>query len=379
MIKKLHFYIIKEFLHSFIFGIVVFSFLLILNFVFELMDLLIEKGVSVWIVVKMFTFYLPNVLILSIPMAVLFGVLLSYGRMSSDNEVTAMKAAGFDYKTITMPIIIFVLNISFFLVFFNHFLAPKLNSNLKVYFEQVITKRSLVKFNEKSITKLGDYRIYCNKVDNAKNTLIGVSIYKFENDYAANNKKTVLPQNDKGGTWRITASSATVKAYVTGAQLTLYKGYWQKVSPSDMTNMTLATFKTCSIFIPLGNTIKGYNIGPSVLSSPKLIETIKQYKKQKLEFMPYLRDYWIRWIFAVTPIVFIIIALPIGIGIRTDKGSKALGFGLSLGIVIIYYILFVISINLGEKEYVPLGIIIWLPNFAIGGVGLYLFGKMVKK
>ncbi|MDR1103817.1 MAG: LptF/LptG family permease [Endomicrobium sp.] len=376
MIKKLHFYIIKEFFHSFIFGVVVFSFLLILNFVFELMDLLIEKGVSVWVVVKMFSFCLPNVLTLSIPMAVLFGVLLSYGRLSSDNEVTAMKAVGLDYKTLTMPIIIFVLGISFFLVFFNHFFAPKLNSNLKVYLEQVITKRPLVKFNEKSITKLGDYRIYSNKVDNAKNTLIGVSIYKFENDSAANNKKTVLPQNDKEA-WRITASSATVKTYAAGAQLTLYKGYWQKASPSDMTNMTHATFKTYSIFIPLGNAIKSYNIGPSELSSPKLIETIKQYKKQKLEFMPYLRDYWIRWIFAVAPIVFIIIALPIGI--RTGRGGKALSFGLSLAIVIIYYTLFVISINLGEKEYVPLGIIIWLPNLAIGAVGFYLFGKMVKK
>ncbi|MDR2351269.1 MAG: LptF/LptG family permease [Endomicrobium sp.] len=375
MIKKLHFYIIKEFLHSFFFGVVVFSFLLILNFVFELMDLLIEKGATVWVVAKMFTFYLPNILTLSIPMAVLFGALLSYGRLSSDNEVTAMKAAGINYKTLTIPIIIFVLSISVFLVFFNHFFAPKLNSNLKVYFEQFITKKPLVKFNEKSITKLGNYKIYSNKVDNVKNTLTGVSIYKFENDYATNNKKTVLLQDDK--VWRITAPSATVKAYATGAQLILYKGYWQKIFPSDMTNITHATFKTCSIFIPLGDTIKSYNIGPSELSSPKLIETIKQYKKQKLEFMPYLWDYWIRWIFAVAPIVFIIIALPIGT--HTGKDSKALGFGLSLGILIIYYTLFVISINLGEKEYVPLGIIVWLPNLVIGGVGLYLFGKMVKK
>jgi lipopolysaccharide export system permease protein len=376
MIKKLHFYIVKEFLRYFILGIVVFSFLLILNFVFERMDILIEKGVALWIVVKMFTFYLPNILTLSIPIAVLFGVLLSYGRLSSDNEITAMKAAGLNYKTFTMPIIIFVLSISFFLGFFNHFLAPKLNSNLKVYFEQVVTQRPIAKFNEKSITKLGDYRIYSNKVDNAKNILIGVSIYKFENDYAANNKKNVLLQNDKGA-WRITASSATVKTYAAGAQLTLYKGYWQKISPSDMTNMIHATFKTYSLFIPLDNTIKSYSIKASELSSPKLIETIKQYRKQKLEFMPYLRDYWIRWIFAVAPIAFIIIALPIGI--RTGKGGKALGFGLSLGIVIIYYTLFIISINLGEKEYVPLGIIIWMPNLVIGTVGIYLFIKMVKK
>jgi lipopolysaccharide export system permease protein len=376
MIKKLHFYIIKEFLHSFIFGIVIFSFLLILSFAFELMDLLIEKGVTLWIIIKMFIFYLPNSLTLSIPMAVLFGTLLSYGRLSSDNEITAMKAAGLDYKTLTMPIIIFVLSISFFLVFFNHFFAPKLNSNLKIYFEQIITKKPLIKFNEKSITNLGDHKIYSNKVDNAKNTLSGVSIYKFKNDYTANSNKNVLLQNDKEAC-RITASSATVKAYTTGAQLILYKGYWQKISHSDMTSMTHATFKTYSLFIPLVDTIKNYSIGPSELSSPKLIKTIKQYKKQKLEFIPYLRDYWIRWIFAIAPIVFIIIALPIGVHI--SRGGKALGFGLSLGIVIIYYTLFVISINLGEKKCLPLGVIIWLPNLVIGTVGIYLFRKMVKK
>ncbi|MDR1663093.1 MAG: LptF/LptG family permease [Endomicrobium sp.] len=378
MIKKIHLYIIKEFLYSFILGIVVFSFLLMLNLVFEFTDLLIEKGIAVLAAVKMFAFFLPSILTLSIPMAALFGVLFSYGRLSSNNEIRAMKAAGFDYKTLTMPIIFFGLIISFFLVFFNHFLAPRLNSNLKVNFEQIITKKPLVKFNEKSITKLGEYKIYSNKVDNTKNTLIGVSIYKFENDYtAANNEKTILPQNDKE-TWRITAASATVKTYATGAQLTLYKGYWQKISPSDMTNLTHATFRTYSFFVPLGNTIESYNIGPSELPSPKLIKTIKQYKKQKFKlFMIYLRNYWIRWIFAITPIIFIVMALPIGICISKD--GKALSFSLSLGIVIIYYTLFAISISLGEKEYIPLGIIIWLPNLIIGSVGLYLFVKMVKK
>ncbi|MDR1122951.1 MAG: LptF/LptG family permease [Endomicrobium sp.] len=376
MIKKIHFYIFKEFLHFFIFGIVIFSFLIILSFAFELMDILIEKGVTLWIIIKMFAFYIPSSLTLSIPMAVLFGTLLSYGRLSSDNEITAMKAAGVDYKTLTMPIIIFVLSVSFFLMFFNHFFAPKLNSNLKVYFEQIITKKPLIKFNEKSITKLGDHKIYSNKVDNTKNTLSGVSIYKFKNDYTANSSKNDLLQNDKE-VCRITASSATVKAYTTGAQLILYKGYWQKISHSDMTSITHATFKTYSIFIPLLDTVKNYNIGPSELSSTKLIETIKEYKKQKLELMPYLLDYWIRWIFAVAPIVFIIVALPVGV--RTNRGGKALGFGLSLGIVIIYYTLFVISINLGEKKYLPLGIIIWLPNLVIGTVGIYLFRKMVKK
>ncbi|MDR2437461.1 MAG: LptF/LptG family permease [Endomicrobium sp.] len=374
MIKKLHSYLIKEFFHSFIFGVVVFSFFLILNFLFDMMDLLIEKGIAVLIVIKMFIFYLPNVLTLSIPMAILFGALLSYGRLSADNEVIAIKAAGLGYKTLTAPIIIFVCSISFFLIFFNHFWAPQLNTSLKSYLEEVIIKSPLAKFDEKSLKKLGDYNIYSNKVNNVKNILFGVSIYKFRKGYIEEDgKENLLPQNDNGE-WRISASSATVKAYATGAMLTLYKGYWQKASPIDMTH---ATFRKYSLFIPLKENIQEFSFGPSEISTLKLLELIKQYKEQKIDFMPYLLDYWLRWIYAIAPIAFIFIGLPIGI--LTGKGGKAVGFGLSLGIVIIYYTLLVIAQTFGEKNFVPIGMIIWLPNFIIGTIGLYLFIKMVKK
>jgi lipopolysaccharide export LptBFGC system permease protein LptF len=377
MVKKLYLYIIKEFLSSFIFAVIVFSLLLILNVVFDMMDLLIERGVAAWIVIKIFMFYLPNILTLSIPMAILFGTLISYGRLSADNEITAIRAAGFGYKTLTFPIIIFVCGISFFLIFFNHFWAPKLNSNLKAYSQEAIIKKPFAKFNEKALTNVDNYNIYSNKVDNIKNILLGVSIYKFKSGYVKdNNRKNILPQNDKGE-WRISASSATVKAYSEGAMLTLYNGYWQKASLADVTNMTQATFKKYSLFIPLGDKIQGLSIRPSEIPTPKLVELIKQYKEQKINFTPYLQDYWLRWVYTATPIVFIFIALPIGIQI--GKGGKAIGIGLSLGIVLVYYTLLVTAIALGEKGYMSMGIILWLPNFVIGIIGICLFIKMLKK
>ena len=99
MIKKLHIYIIKEFCGSFLFGLTVFSMLLLLDQVFQLVDLFLSKGVALWLVIKLFIFILPNILTLAVPMAVLFGVLIAYGRFSEDNEITAMKATGSDYNT----------------------------------------------------------------------------------------------------------------------------------------------------------------------------------------------------------------------------------------------------------------------------------------
>ncbi|MDR3256576.1 MAG: LptF/LptG family permease [Endomicrobium sp.] len=378
MIKKLHLYIVKEFLASFLFGLVVFSVLLLLNQLFELVDLFFSKGASFFIVVKLFILLLPNILTLAIPMAVLFGVLIAYGRLSEDNEITAMKSSGTNYKTLSIPIIAFVCIISFFLLFFNHFLSPLTHSKFKNSLEEILTKKPLVKFHEKTINELGRYYLYANKVNSKNNTLSGVSIYKFENENINknNDKKNILPQNDNGA-WRIAASSATVKIYQGGIQLILYNGYWQKAHPSDINNMLHMTFKSYCFFIPLGDVIKGHISTAHEMSSCEILKTIRTYKEQNLPFIEYEHQFWSRWIFAFAPLVFVLVALPIGI--MAGKGGKVISFGMGLGIVSVYYILLMIAITLSEKGYVPTSLIMWMPNIVVTIAGIWLFIKMVKK
>jgi lipopolysaccharide export LptBFGC system permease protein LptF len=61
------------------------------------------------------------------------------------------------------------------------------------------------------------------------------------------------------------------------------------------------------------------------------------------------------------------------------KGGKAIGFGMSLAVIFVYYMLLVIALNLGEKNYLPSRYIMWLPNLVTSACGLFLFTKMVKK
>ncbi|MFA6613495.1 MAG: LptF/LptG family permease, partial [Endomicrobiia bacterium] len=98
MIKILHRYIVKEFVSSFIFGLTVFSAILLLDQIFQLIDLFLSKGVGFFLIFQLFILIIPNILSLTIPMAILFGVLLSYGRLCEDNEITVMKATGINYK-----------------------------------------------------------------------------------------------------------------------------------------------------------------------------------------------------------------------------------------------------------------------------------------
>ena len=377
MIKKLHLYIIKEFFGSFVFGLTVFSMILLLDQVFQLVDLFLSKGVALWIVIKLFIFILPNILSLAIPMAVLFGVLIAYGRLSEDNEITAMKATGADYRTLSVPVIIFVALISVFLVFFNHFWSPSMHGNFRNLFEEIIMKRPLVKFDEKSIVKLGEYQIYANKVNSLDNTMSGVNIYKFEQEKKSNRPQQKQDTMDQQGTWRIAASSASVKVFANGVQMQLYNGYWQRANPSDMENMIHMTFKTYTFFIPLEDARKANNTTMQQMSSSEILKTIKQYKGQNLPYAVYAIEFWMRWILALAPIAFVLVALPIGI--MAGKGGKAIGFGMSLGVIFVYYMLLVIAMNVSEKGYVDPKFIMWLPNVVISCAGIFLFTKMVKK
>lgn len=384
MIKKLHLYTIKESFGSFLLGVAVFSILFILDYVFELVDLFLSKGVSFFLVLKLFAFALPNILRLAIPMSVLFGILIAYGKLSEDNEITAMKSSGVNYRTLSLPIIILVCIISSFLLFFNHFLSPVMNSNFVNLYREILTKKPLIKFTEKTTIELGEYRLYANKVNRKNNTLYEVSIYKFENkdDYCygyndeKSDKKSLFLQNNSKA-WRIAASSAKVKSYQNGTQFFIYDGYWQKANFSDINNMTHMTFKSYCFFIPISEVMKEQTLSMSEKSSPEILKTIKTCKEQDIPFTANEIEFWIRWIYALAPISFVLIALPIGI--MAGKDGKTIGFGMSLSIILVYYMLLILALILSEKEYVPANLIMWLPNITVTAAGICLFTKMVKK
>lgn len=390
MIKILHKYIVKEFISSFVFGLTIFSAILLLDQIFQLVDLFLSKGVGFFLILQLFILIIPNILSLTIPMAILFGVLLSYGRLSEDNEITVMKATGISYKTLSMPIIVFVLFVSIGLVYFNHYLSPSTHMYFRTLYKQILTKTPLAKFDEKTITDIGGYRIYAHKVNSKTNTLSGVNIYKFVDDkkdgdsfYIGKSKqdeKIKNNQEDKSGNsipWRIASSSATVSVERNMVTLKLYDGYWQRSDPNKLGSMIHMNFSTYRFSIPFGESVNFDDVALREMTSAKLNAKLKTFEEKDPQIYTYKNEYWLRWVLAVAPVIFAIVAIPIGI--MSGKGGKAIGFGMSLFVIFIYYMFLVISLNIGEKGYVPSCYIMWLPNVVLGAAGFFLFKKMGKK
>ena len=120
-------YILREHISPFLFGLAVITFILVVDFILEIANLIIGRGVSASTVLELFLFNLGWMFALSIPMSVLVATLMAFGRLSGDNEITAIKSSGISlYRAVSAPLIV-SLGLAFLLILFNNYVLPWTN------------------------------------------------------------------------------------------------------------------------------------------------------------------------------------------------------------------------------------------------------------
>ncbi|MBU0548805.1 MAG: LptF/LptG family permease [Candidatus Omnitrophica bacterium] len=123
--KILRNYILKEFLGPFMVSLVVLTLVMIQGNLIRLADLIINKGVDIVNVAKLFFFLIPALLTYTIPIAALVATLLSLGRLASDNEIIAIRASGVSIlRLVITPLLTLGLILSLILVLFNDRIIP---------------------------------------------------------------------------------------------------------------------------------------------------------------------------------------------------------------------------------------------------------------
>ena len=99
-------YIIREHAGPFFFGLTTIVFVFLLNIVFRDLGRLLGKGLPIGVVLEFFGLNLAWIAALAIPMAVLISTLMTFGRLSSDSEIAALKASGIHLYRLITPVLI---------------------------------------------------------------------------------------------------------------------------------------------------------------------------------------------------------------------------------------------------------------------------------
>jgi lipopolysaccharide export system permease protein len=116
--------VLKELIGVWLFGVGLFTALLFAATYLNRIADYVVRGVSPWTVLELVALLLPAILVKTFGMAMLLGALLAFGRLSSDSEIVAMRAAGASIFRIVLPVMAYSLAIATVTLFFNEKVVP---------------------------------------------------------------------------------------------------------------------------------------------------------------------------------------------------------------------------------------------------------------
>ena len=366
--KLLTRYTLKEFFPPFLLALICFTSILLLDEIFRLTKLFVSKGVSPHYLVKLLIYVLPATLVVTIPMATLVGILLSLGRFSTDNEITAMKAHGIGFHQILLPLLAISGLLSIFDFFFMDYALPRGNIAYVSLKHDISRRHSAFVLEEgvvmKELEREGKLWLY-ESTDPNTGRLQDVKVWD-----------SIWPGQPRF----VNAKEATVGFKEGQAWLTLYDGItYEPISDSE-NGFRVTAFAEDQIALDFTETLERTEFeSKSTRNMPlaKLKTYITELKaglfqKQSKPQMDRLRyaqvEYHKKFSIPFACVVFGLIGVPLGLVVK--RSGKMVGFGIGLGLVLIYYLLLQVGQDTGRTGVLPPGFAIWLPNLVIGLLGL---------
>jgi lipopolysaccharide export LptBFGC system permease protein LptF len=288
---------------------------------------------------------------------------LTFGRLSESNEITAVRASGLAaWSYVRMPLLVAAL-VAVFLVPFNTSWAPRAHAHFRELFLQVLKRSPLARLEEKTFIEIGDYRLFFERRDKKAKLLKGITIYK-------------IPV--EGPPLRIFAERGrAVVDPVHGMKFLLEAGRIEQVDPDHPTEWFQTRFDTYQLAIPLGKTEATSERAIEEISSRELRAEIQRLRQKNMKAPLFSCQVHLRLALAVTPLLFALMGIPLAI--RMHRGGRSIGFGLSILILLAYYILLMGGTALGQRGQWPPWLAVWLGNFILLGVAGGLSWRFLKQ
>lgn len=367
-------YVLREALGPFLFGVAAFTGIFIASdIVFSVSSLVARGSASAADVVKLFLLKLPNVARLTFPMAMLLGSLLGMARISSTGELVAFRACGLGIARLAVPVLCLSFVVFLCSLFIGEGLVP-----LSARAEFELTNRILNR--TEAWLKGNDLVQQRRSSDGLELVYIGTL-----RDELISNVVVVEIQNS--GEVRITRADEAIwdKSswfYRKGSTVSISPEGLGRVVPPDTGGVVPSTairFEGVYRQLPIHDSPSalsaiGQDTRPESMTYQQLKLKIDVMRERGVRSTEILRDeteLYTKIALPFSSVVFALIGLPLGI--QNNRSGGSMGFGLSILIILVYYVIMTLGRAMGEGgSLIPI-LAAWLPNLLIGGVGVYLF------
>jgi lipopolysaccharide export system permease protein len=366
MKKTAYLYILEEILPIFFIGVMVFTVILLMDKIFHLIELIVTRGVSPFKILSLLFFISPSFLIVTIPISVLLGTLLAFGRLSSDSEITAFKASGMSLFQLFIPVSFFSIAACLLTAFFIFYGLPWGNRGFLANLYMIAQSKADVEIKERVFNDVFEgLVVYVDKIPIQGKKMEGIMIYD---------------ERDKGKTNTIFAQEGYLisNSQSQESTLKLLNGEIHRYD-SKVNAYQKVQFDTYAIKLEVAKALitMGKKFQEREMSIDAIKERIAKMKiigedttSQEIELHK-------RYTIPLTCIIFGLIGVPLGIQPR--RSGKSYGFVLSILILLIYYISLTAFEIFAVRHTIPAFLAAWIPNFLFGGFGIYLLFKSAKE
>lgn len=348
-------YIIRQFVSHFFFALIAIIMIFIIIDLMENVDSFIDRGAPVQVVILYYIYFIPEMIKSMIPVAMLLSSLFTTGKLSSQNELVAMKAGGVSLYRFMLPFLAIGVLVTGFTVYFNGWVVPLANKE-KFQIEREHLTRS-------GRAEVGHYNIF---IQDSPVRFLSLGFY----DERARSVSRVSIQD-----FSDTNYSVLVRRYDASRMewdseqraWTLYRGTIREFSGDRETMKEFDQFPLENLqFTP--DDIAKKQIHPEEMNYTELGEFIQSQRRAGQQTARWEVDYYATIAFPFASLIVILFGVPFSAQKR--RGGMALQFAMGVLITFLYMAFMTISETLGHSGQYSTLLMAWLPNLLFLGAGL---------
>ena len=358
-------YILKQLAAPFLFGVFAFVSIFIgTDILFDLADYVIEWGVPLLTVMQLFFLSMPEIIVLTFPMATLLATLLVFGRLSGNSEIVALKAGGVSFIRLVIPLLIAAFLISGLNVLIADTLVPRSNE----FYSQLTwdienqesfptTQKHLRMTPIDSSTDRIDYIFYAYKFDGADMTMEEVSFQDYERG-------------------RLAQVIEAERAEWTNQQWKFLDGKIYDLQDGEL--VPTMNFQEYAVkrLDRTPTQVRRSQQDEDEMTLSELWEWITLRESEGRDVTELKVDFHHRFSIPFASFIFALIGAPLGL--QPNRSSTSIGLGLSIVIIFIYYSVMTIGSTLGQSGALAPWLGAWIQNFIFGLVGIGLIIRAAR-
>jgi LPS export ABC transporter permease LptG/LPS export ABC transporter permease LptF len=356
-------YILGEILSHTLIGGVIFTFLLFMKELPKILEMVVHNSSTFTSLVEVVLFMMPNFFMVTIPMAVLVGVLLGYSRLASDSEVIAMRASGLGIGYFMRVGAIVAVGGTVLGLANSLYVAPRANQAI-LAMDKALASQASYEIQPRVFDE--DFRNYVLYVQDVRS---GTGAANWRQVFIADVSDPAAPKIT-------TAASATVVSDSTQALLMrLRNGSVHETVAGQPEQYNVSTFDSTDLPFAASQQNEGHlgRVDTPIYAMPmgELREHIHTPDGKR-----FLIELHKRFAYPAACLVLMLVGVPLGVTSR--RGGKSSALVATIALVIVYYSLTLIGIALTRQNWIPAFLAVWMANLLFMSGGIFLLWQMAS-